>query len=440
MSQSNNFYSVTWQNNNEITYPPLYMICLALSYKLCGKNDIAPRIPNILYGIGVVYLTFLIGRLFFGRNSAELAAALLLVTPFFVANARGVLTEMPLLFWISLTFYWFFKGLKHAKWHLLLFLPLCAGLLTKSLLGMLPYFLIIIILIVDRQVRASTNFWLLLATFLVSIIIASSWFLYQWHYFGPETIYSHFGSIADRSSHESITFAGYFKKYFLDHTFWGSFIPLSVLGFFGVLLLGFEKGRVYNGELSPWILVIWWVGTLALYSFSSVSADRYIFPVMVPLAILGGNFIINVLPKVGKAVSRSIIPILCLLVATLFWFFPGVIESASVIDQLRLPTNENRVMLRANMKTELNGSKELPFFGKYDEKYWAAANSFQYYLGVRVQHRGGGAAELTKNQPSRFPNGFLVDRDIYEELLVKRNNFRVIGKGRLWLWIKFEKT
>src|SRR5207247_3631053 len=79
-----------------------------------------------------------IGALALGETAGASAAALLLVSPFFLDNARRCMLEIPLAFWVAATLLLFLEGLARPRWFLLAALPLAAAILTKSVLGLLP--------------------------------------------------------------------------------------------------------------------------------------------------------------------------------------------------------------------------------------------------------------------------------------------------------------
>jgi len=138
MWRAGRLFTVTWNNIPTHQHPPLQHLLLGRSFALFGENDFAARLPTVLMAIGILVATYRIGCQTVGHSAAVTGVALLLVTPFFVDNARGCMMEIPLTFWITTTVVLYYEGLRRPWAHLLLALPLGAGILTKSVLGLMP--------------------------------------------------------------------------------------------------------------------------------------------------------------------------------------------------------------------------------------------------------------------------------------------------------------
>src|SRR5439155_6265443 len=126
MGRSGGFFTVTWDGQPTFQNPPLQFWLLGGSFRLLGENDLAARLPSLLMALGTAALTFRIGALALGETAGASAAALLLVSPFFLDNARRCMLEIPLAFWVAATLLLFLEGLARPRWFLLAALPLAA--------------------------------------------------------------------------------------------------------------------------------------------------------------------------------------------------------------------------------------------------------------------------------------------------------------------------
>lgn len=438
MNRSNNFFSATWNNIPEFQYPPLFFACLAVSFRLFGESDAAARLPTIFFSIGSMCLIYLIGRRFFSREASLTAIALLLVTPFYLYNSRGVTTECALLFWICLTTYFFLKGLSAKQWHFWLCLPLAAGILTKSVLGLLPLWFMAIFWLLDDETRKNTNLRILFAGIAVGLVLASSWWIYSCAVYGARCIDKHLGDIMARVRMEPLTFIGYWKKYLFDHTFWGSFLPISVLGAAGAVLSAYKSFG--NREYRALIPSAWWLGTLGIYSFLGETADRYIFPVVLPLSLLGGYLIQETSPKIAALINQKFIPAFCLCLAVVFLFFPSAIESAARIDQLRLPVNDNRIFIDSpsGIDRELMGQKRLPFIGPArGVGYHSPRESFLYYREVLVAPMKLEINNAVQKVGSLSPAGALCSWETLGRIKQAGIGYEKVAQGKHWAWVRF---
>lgn len=85
-------------------HPLLFQTVLSVVYRFT-VSDFAARLMSVAFGVGTVYLVFLVGRLLYGRRAGLVAAALLAVMPYHVVVTRQVLLDGPLVFFSTLTLY-----------------------------------------------------------------------------------------------------------------------------------------------------------------------------------------------------------------------------------------------------------------------------------------------------------------------------------------------
>ncbi len=70
------------------THPPLYYMLLNLWIGVFGKSEVALRLPSVLVSLGVVALTFVLGRRLAGDRVGLLAAVLIALSPFQVTASQ----------------------------------------------------------------------------------------------------------------------------------------------------------------------------------------------------------------------------------------------------------------------------------------------------------------------------------------------------------------
>ena len=85
-------------------HPLLFQTILSLGYRL-GTGDLFARLLADLFGAGTVAMTFLTGRLLYGRRAGVVAALLLALMPYAVVVSRQVLLDGPMAFFATVTLY-----------------------------------------------------------------------------------------------------------------------------------------------------------------------------------------------------------------------------------------------------------------------------------------------------------------------------------------------
>lgn len=85
-------------------HPLLFQTILSGIYRVT-TSDFLARLLSVGFGVATVYVTYLLGRLLYGRRAGLIAAALLAVMPYHVVVSRQVLLDGPMVFFSTLTLY-----------------------------------------------------------------------------------------------------------------------------------------------------------------------------------------------------------------------------------------------------------------------------------------------------------------------------------------------
>lgn len=94
----------------EWTHPPFAKLAMAGSMLVLGQNSFAWRLPAALFGVGVVYMVYLIGRrLFNSQEIGLIAAGLISLEGLVLVLSRIGMNDIYLLFFCLLCFYAFLK-------------------------------------------------------------------------------------------------------------------------------------------------------------------------------------------------------------------------------------------------------------------------------------------------------------------------------------------
>lgn len=94
----------------EWTHPPFAKLAMAGSMLVLGQNSFAWRLPAAVFGVGVVYLVYLIGKeLFKSEEIGLIAAAVMSLDGLVLVMSRIGMNDIYLLFFSLLSFYFFLK-------------------------------------------------------------------------------------------------------------------------------------------------------------------------------------------------------------------------------------------------------------------------------------------------------------------------------------------
>jgi 4-amino-4-deoxy-L-arabinose transferase-like glycosyltransferase len=163
--------------------PPLFYWPLAVSFKIFGVHDWAARIPVALAVIGLCLVTAAFGSWAFGRRAGFLAGLCMSTCLGLYLFTRILLPDVTLTLTIALAMWAFLRLLddeeKHPRaWAATLAVCLGAGLLLKSLIGVVfPMGAIVVYLALTRQIF-SLQVWKRLRPLsgtLIILLIAAPW-------------------------------------------------------------------------------------------------------------------------------------------------------------------------------------------------------------------------------------------------------------------------
>src|SRR5208283_1320850 len=100
MKQSGAWLVPTYNGVDYLDKPAFYFKAVALSLGAFGDNETAARLPSAVFGLGLVALTFAFCRKIHGTRCGLLAAIVVATMPLFVMNARTVIFDMALAFFV----------------------------------------------------------------------------------------------------------------------------------------------------------------------------------------------------------------------------------------------------------------------------------------------------------------------------------------------------
>jgi 4-amino-4-deoxy-L-arabinose transferase-like glycosyltransferase len=367
MAESGPSWTVTWDGEPVLGYPPLHFWIMAGFFSMLGKTDLAARLPSLLMGLGVLLATYRIASIAGGRRTAIASTALLLVAPFFVTNARRVMIDLPLAFWTTLALLVYLEGLRRPKLHALMALPLGAAILTKSLLGLMPLFVIPAALVSPALRGTLKSRWLWLGV-LGGIAIGASWSIVELLALGPSFLDLHYGIVIVSRAVQSPS-SGVLTTY--PRLLFEEFQPLVLPAVAG---LAFSiRDRIRRRDAGIDLMIAWLVIPLIAYSIADYRFPRYAIPLFPALAFFAGYIFRERLRRTFVGISYCAIPALTIASSIVLWVQPGLLEDDS---------NQAFKQNTAYVQRILGDDTTLPYVG---EEYWPEANAALWYWDVSVE-------------------------------------------------------
>jgi 4-amino-4-deoxy-L-arabinose transferase-like glycosyltransferase len=135
MMQSGNYLAPYCNGEPYKEKPPLLFWAIAASSAPFGDvTEFSARFPSGLAALGVVLLTFLLGRRLFNARVGFWSALILMTMTFFWTEARSVRTDMLLTLWMTATLYSFLRWNESKSWVWLVaaYGAITLGLFTKG--------------------------------------------------------------------------------------------------------------------------------------------------------------------------------------------------------------------------------------------------------------------------------------------------------------------
>jgi 4-amino-4-deoxy-L-arabinose transferase-like glycosyltransferase len=287
MVETDNWLIPRLEGKITLTKPPLYYWSVAILSLKTGVTEFTARVPSAIAGVGTIVLTFLLGSLLFNRDAGFVSAFALIVTNFFMHEARYAEMESMLTFFITGAIFFFFKGyynrFRSTIWFSLFWLMMGFGMITKGPFA-LTFPLIPIIgylwvykekkILIQKQFLTGILFFILL-TLPWPIAVLKNYPQYLTLIFG-ETIGRTITGFAHREP-----FYYYFTQ--LDETLfpWIFFLPFSIVAIYSKKLASWKSRNIF--------LLFWVFGNLLFLTLSLSKRDYYLYSITPAIALITGS-------------------------------------------------------------------------------------------------------------------------------------------------------
>jgi len=344
MKESGAWLVPTYDGVDYLDKPAFYFKAVALSLAAFGDNETAARIPSAAFGLGLVGLVFAFCRKVYGTRSGLLAAIVVASTPLFVMNARTVIFDIALAFFVCGAIFagWLAEeaeGKTRRNWYLL---GAAAAGLATLVKGPVGFLIPALVLLVFNRVEGRRGVWKRLLSplnLLVFFGITLPWFvgLCLAH---PDFL--HYG-LVEESFHRFTTSKTFHRSepfYFYLVIVAGTFFPWSLLLPEASLATWRERWARHRADR---LCLIWSVVVVVFFSISQSKLPGYILSVTVATGILVARIFDAALADPGgrtaRLAGRAMVAfaVVCLLLATAVAVLVGKSQTHLLARPMRIP-------------------------------------------------------------------------------------------------------
>jgi hypothetical protein len=277
-------------------YPPLFDLLTTGYMQIFSVTSVAGRLVSVTFALLALWIVYEFANKIYGSKIALIASVILGTMPGFFWVSRVTMLETILLFFFTLTMFFFYSWLTKNSYKTLLFtgLALGIGILAKYEIMVAAIAMITSVILLLRK-RLKINLTKLVIILVIAALVAAPWFVMIFQLNGAtkfQTVQYVIQSGADsRPSYSNRFFVPVF--YIIEVTWPYNYapvhpisLPIFILGLGGLGLFAYRRKK-QDVFLLTWFLVI--------YGFFTIIPNRewrYIDPIFPILAISAASFII----------------------------------------------------------------------------------------------------------------------------------------------------
>jgi len=285
MLASGNLWVVTHNGVPDFANPPLPFWLTSLAFKIFGVSGYASVFFTALFGIGTVYLTYILCLHLFNNGWLAFFSTFVLIFPgMFVDSSRRGMVDIILACCVTGAMYFFVRGLENRKFYLPFGLMIALAILTKSVLGGFPLVIAVVTLVWSGRWKELFSVAFLMATAL-ALSLGFSWHVVNWFTFGQPFLDEHFGVLLLNRAYgepaSPLYFLGYARDFLKNYWPW---LPVALVGLYQFGKRGFLEKDIHTQLLFSWVVVVFLV-----MSTSRNQTLRYIFMIFPALAIISAK-------------------------------------------------------------------------------------------------------------------------------------------------------
>ena len=270
MVRSGDWITPHWNEKEFFQKPPLLIWLTALLFKFFGVSETTARAVSAFSAVGVVLLTLLTARRFFGELPAVVAAVALLVSAPLFQFARSGTMDVLLTFFILLAVYAYLKTTDNSRWWLVVGVGCGLAVMTKGAAS-LPLLVALLFATVWDRKWSGRELW---AGLLVFIVVGGTWHFAMIYLHGRAFLNDYLGQHVLARAVSGVDEGPQGILFYLPAL--GVFLPLLPFGLF----------RLWKQRDVPLVIPILCLSIILFYTLISTKHAWYIVPALPFLSIL----------------------------------------------------------------------------------------------------------------------------------------------------------
>jgi len=287
--------------------PPVFFWLIALCSKPFGDVSAATaRFPSAFAALGVILLTFLLGRKLYNSTVGFFAGLILLSTTQFFWLALRANIDVTLTLWTTLAIFLLYCGYTRERGkrvcYLLAYFFMGLATITKGPVGIaIPLVTMLLYCIMQKQYGQLKKLDLLPGLIIIAAT-AALWLIpacilggneYTQNILFKQTV----GRAVDSYSHKQ-PFYYYLVNFPADFNPWTIFIPSAIILFW--------RKKKQGGQLNLTFPLVWFAGTFIFFSLVSGKRNLYLLPLYPAAALLMARFWYDVIEAAKEQPAKLI--------------------------------------------------------------------------------------------------------------------------------------
>jgi 4-amino-4-deoxy-L-arabinose transferase-like glycosyltransferase len=353
------------QTQNYLTaygyYPPLYDIMTTGIFSVFGAGAIAGRLISVIFSVLAIWVVFEFANRAYGPKIALLSSILLGTMPGFFWFSRIAMLETMLIFFFTLSLFFFLSWVQTHSNKMILFagLTLGIGFLAKYQIAVAAIIILLSLIVFYRtKVRQHLTKFLVIA--LIAALIALPWIALVYQVNGT-TKFGEIVYVMNEGAQKRLEYSSRFPMpifYLIELTWpYNDVHPISLPIFIlGLLGLGF---MAYRRNKEDKLLLTWFIVIYVFFTLISNKQWRYVDPLFPALAMSAAIFIAFLYgrirvwnPKPSLKANRYrkfLAPLFIVIIISTIFYSSYEAYSMTARDQIRLPIQETANYLSSHL-------------------------------------------------------------------------------------------
>lgn len=407
--KSSDWFLLKWNGLPYYDHPPFGFWLMAISFKTFGVSEFSARLPSALCGIFSILLIYLIGKQLFNKYAGFGAGLILATTPWFWLRAREGNLDIILVFTILLSIWLAIKAKENNRLLPLLAIPLSLMLLTKTIIG-IGVFPVIVAIFFKPSKKILLNSLVIFCIIFLSILLP--WYIINYLKYGIIFLDRNiFVTGLRKASYKELLYGSKISGFYLNHNLLNIRNGISL--WYKPFLISFVGSLFFLKKKSFRILFLW----LTIYFFFFFTSDKtelWHFIIIYPTIALFISAFLWTLFKPVKFLA-FILPFLIIIYfggRTVKGLYKDIVKNQPV----------NAEILLSKVAKENKGTIYI------DDEYWPAAVFYSERKVISIPHSVNSDIKTVTTLFQKYPSPFLLltKQWILDREKVNKNSYKIL--------------